>query len=196
MPAPEGLESPRPPLPQEQPLLDVLVADARLAAAYRGAPIEPRSQRDQALAVLRLMFQSEPFFALAAYRARMRLKARGVPVLPWMLKRFAMRTAQISIADTVIVQPGVIIPSGQVVVEGTTEIGPFVTLQPWVTIAPVSGGSVGPKVGPGAIVNSGAKILGEIELGAGARVGTNAVVLDDVPPNTTVVGIPAQAVAD
>ena len=45
-------------------------------------------------------------------------------------------------------------------------------------------------------IGSGAKVMGEIEVGANARVGTNAVVLEDVPPNTTVVGMPARPVTD
>ena len=48
----------------------------------------------------------------------------------------------------------------------------------------------------GARIGSGAKVLGDIEVGANARVGANAVALDDVPPNTTVVGMPAGPVTD
>ena len=47
-----------------------------------------------------------------------------------------------------------------------------------------------------AVIGSGAKIFGDVTVGAGARVGSNAVVVDDVPPNTTVVGMPAAPVPD
>jgi serine O-acetyltransferase len=142
------------------------------------------------------MVQTDAFLGLVAYRLKARLLARGIPVLPWVAHRLAMIFAQISIDDTAVVRPGVFIPHGQVVVYGAAEIRPFVVLHPWVTVGPISGDGAGPKIGPTAVIGTGAKVLGDIEVGFGARVGTNAVVLDDVPPRTTVVGIPAQAVEE
>jgi serine O-acetyltransferase len=176
--------------------VDTLLADARVAAAYRGESHEFKTQSEGLSQVLRLMAQTDAFFALAAYRAKSRLAGLGIPVLPWVAHRLAMITAQISIADGVVVHPGVVIPHGQVVIEGNTEIGALVTLLPWVTIGPSRGGSDGPRVGPGTVVGTGAKIVGDIEIGANARIGVNAVVLDDVAPNTTVVGMPAEPIAD
>ena len=49
-----------------------------------------------------------------------------------------------------------------------------------------------PKVRRGSLLTAGCKIFGNVEIGQGARVGGGAVVLDDVPPHTTVVGIPAR----
>jgi serine O-acetyltransferase len=49
-----------------------------------------------------------------------------------------------------------------------------------------------PKVRRGSLLTAGCKILGNVEIGEGAKVGGGAVVLDDVPPHTTVVGIPAR----
>ena len=51
-----------------------------------------------------------------------------------------------------------------------------------------------PKVRQGVLVGAGAKILGNIEVGEGSKVGAGSVVLSDVPPNTTVVGVPAKVV--
>jgi serine O-acetyltransferase len=62
-----------------------------------------------------------------------------------------------------------------------------------VTIGQLATGGV-PRVGDGVYVGAGAKVLGPVELGDGAAVGANAVVLHDVPPRTTVVGIPARPV--
>jgi serine O-acetyltransferase len=178
------------------PFMKALLADARLAAAFRGERHEFRSRLDGVLQALRLMFQTDAFLALAAYRMKAHLQARGMPVLPWIAHRIAMVSAQVSIADTVVVQPGVFIPNGQVVVSGIVDIQPGVTLHSWVTIGPIAGSVVGPKIGPGAQIGTGAKVLGEIEVGANTRIGVNAVVLDDVPPSTTVVGMPAHPVAD
>jgi serine O-acetyltransferase len=176
--------------------LEALLADARVAAAYRGERQEFRSRLDGVVQALRLMLQTDAFLALAAYRAKARLQALGIPVLPWLAHRLAISSGQISIADTALVHPGVFIPSGQVVVYGSVEIGSGVTLLPWVLIGPLGGGVRGPTIGPFALIGAGAKVMGEIEVGTGARVGTNAVVLEDVPQSTTVVGMPARPVTD
>ncbi|MBN0986339.1 MULTISPECIES: serine O-acetyltransferase [Amphritea] len=51
-----------------------------------------------------------------------------------------------------------------------------------------------PKIREGVMIAAGAKIFGNIEVGAGAKVGGGSVVLEDVPPHTTVVGVPAKIV--
>ena len=51
-----------------------------------------------------------------------------------------------------------------------------------------------PKVGNGVLISAGAKILGNICVGEGAKVGAGSVVLDDVPPHTTVAGVPAKII--
>ncbi len=51
-----------------------------------------------------------------------------------------------------------------------------------------------PKVGDGVLISAGAKILGNIRIGDGAKVGAGSVVLEDVPPHTTVAGVPAKVV--
>lgn len=48
-----------------------------------------------------------------------------------------------------------------------------------------------PVLEEGVYIGTGAKVLGAITIGAGARIGANAVVLEDVPPGTTAVGVPA-----
>lgn len=183
--------------PSEQtPFVAALLADARVAAAYRGERHEFKSRVDGVLQSLRLMVQTDAFLGLAAYRMKVRLRERGIPVLPWIAHRAAMLFGQISIADTAVVNPGVVIPHGQVVIGELTAIAPFTTLLPWVTVGPTRDGLRGPNIATGGQIGTGAKVLGEIEIGANARIGTNAVVLDDVASNTTVVGIPAQPVTE
>jgi serine O-acetyltransferase len=83
-----------------------------------------------------------------------------------------------------------------VVIGETAEVGDDVTLYQGVTLGGTSlkVGKRHPTLHDGVIVGSGAQILGPHVIGAGARVGANAVVLTDVAPGTTVVGIPAKAV--
>jgi serine O-acetyltransferase len=83
-----------------------------------------------------------------------------------------------------------------VVVGETAIIGDGVTLYQGVTLGGISRnkGKRHPTLEDGVIVGAGAQVLGPITIGAGARIGANAVVLKDVEPGTTMVGIPARAV--
>jgi len=90
-----------------------------------------------------------------------------------------------------------------VVIGETAEIGDDVTLYHGVTLGGVAP-SVNaaaqvdhkrhPTIGSGAIIGAGAQVLGPITIGANARVGANAVVVQDVPAGVAVVGIPAKAI--
>ncbi|MCM8540791.1 MAG: hypothetical protein NE328_11000 [Lentisphaeraceae bacterium] len=51
-----------------------------------------------------------------------------------------------------------------------------------------------PKVGNNVLIGAGAKLLGNIKIGDGAKIGAGSVVLENVPPHTTVVGVPAKEV--
>lgn len=80
-----------------------------------------------------------------------------------------------------------------VVIGETAEIGDDVTLYHGVTLGGTSWnkGKRHPSLANGVVVGAGAKILGPITVGEGAKVGSNAVVVRDVPPGATAVGIPA-----
>lgn len=84
-----------------------------------------------------------------------------------------------------------------VVIGETATIGDDVTIYHGVTLGGVSmnKGVRHPQLGNDVIIGAGAKLLGPIKVGDGARVGSNAVVVDDVAPRTTVVGVPAHPVA-
>jgi len=83
-----------------------------------------------------------------------------------------------------------------VVIGETSEIGDNVTFYHGVTLGGVSleKGKRHPTLGDNVVVGTGAKILGAIEIGAGSRVGANAVVVKPVPPDSVVVGVPGQIV--
>jgi serine O-acetyltransferase len=83
-----------------------------------------------------------------------------------------------------------------VVIGETAEIGDDCTLYHGVTLGGTSWnkGKRHPTLGRGVVVGAGAKILGPITIGEGARVGSNAVVVKAVPPGATVIGIPARTV--
>jgi serine O-acetyltransferase len=177
------------------PLWEALIQDARVTARYRGERHQFRSRLDAALQMIRLAVVSDAFLAQALYRAKARLQALGIPLLPRLLHRLAMVSAQVAIGDPVVVEPGVYIAHGQVVIDGLTEIATGVVIFPFVTIGLRAGDIRGPKVGEHASIGTGAKLIGPITVGAGAQVGANAVVVNDVPAGATVVGSPARAVA-
>jgi serine O-acetyltransferase len=83
-----------------------------------------------------------------------------------------------------------------VVIGETAEVGDDVTFYHGVTLGGVSleKGKRHPTIGDNVVVGAGAKILGAIEIGAGSRVGANAVVVKPVPPDSVAVGIPGQVV--
>ena len=82
-----------------------------------------------------------------------------------------------------------------VVIGETSVIGDDVTLYHQVTLGGVtwSPRKRHPTLGDGVVIGAGAQVLGPITVGRDARIGANAVVLKDVPPGATMVGIPARA---
>lgn len=101
------------------------------------------------------------------------------------------------------IHPGAQIGSGffidhgmGVVIGETSEIGHNVTLYHGVTLGGVSleKGKRHPTLEDGVVVGAGAKVLGNIVIGANSRIGANAVVVKSVPPDSVVVGVPGQAV--
>lgn len=176
-------------------LREAIAADARVTAHYRGDRYEFRSRLDLAVQAVRLAWVTDAFLAQALYRAKARMQALGVPILPRLAHRLSMAIAQVSIGDPVVMHPGVYIVHGQVVADGLVEIHAGTMLSPWVTIGLRAGDVRGATIEAGASIGTGAKLIGPVRIGAGATVGANAVVVDDVPDGATVVGAPARPVA-
>ncbi|GAB6077118.1 serine O-acetyltransferase [Desulfurobacterium crinifex] len=83
-----------------------------------------------------------------------------------------------------------------VVIGETTEIGNDVTIYHQVTLGGTSTkkGKRHPTIGNNVVIGAGAKILGPVKIGNNCKIGANSVVIKDVPPNSTVVGIPGKVV--
>lgn len=135
--------------------------------------------------------------AILAHRMAHALWSRGWRSGARMLSYLARMATGIDIQPAARIGPGFFIDHGAGVVIGeTTEIGRDVTLHHGVTLGgnAWSPGKRHPTLGDRVMVGAGAKILGPVTLGAEARVGANSVVVEDVPPEATVVGIPARIV--
>lgn len=83
-------------------------------------------------------------------------------------------------------------PNG-VVIHAQAVIEPGCLIMQQVTLGQLAEGGA-PSVGRGVYIGAGAKVLGPVRIGEGARIGANAVVLTDIPPHATAVGIPARVV--
>jgi len=135
--------------------------------------------------------------ALLSHRVAHVLHEAGVPVVPRSLALVTRAVTGIEIHPAAKVGEGLFIDHGNGVVIGeTAEIGENVTLYQGVTLGGTgfATGKRHPTVQDNVTIGSGAKLLGPITIGHGAKIGANSVVIHDVPPNSTVVGNPGHPV--
>jgi serine O-acetyltransferase len=135
--------------------------------------------------------------ALLAHRVAHALHGAGVPLLPRSIALAARTVTGIEIHPAARIGAGLFIDHGSGVVIGeTAEIGDDVTLYQGVTLGGTgfASGKRHPTVQDNVTIGSGAKLLGPITVGHGAKIGANSVVITDVPPNSTVVGNPGHPV--
>jgi serine O-acetyltransferase len=135
--------------------------------------------------------------ALLAHRVAHALHGAGVPILPRLIAAIARSVTGIEIHPAANIGDGFFIDHGMGVVIGeTAEIGDDVTLYQGVTLGGTgfATGKRHPTVQDNVTIGSGAKLLGPITIGHGAKIGANSVVIHDVPPNSTVVGNPGHPV--
>ena len=135
--------------------------------------------------------------AVLAYRLANRLRRAGVPLMPLVVSWLARGLTGIEIHPGASIGPGFFIDHGAGVVIGeTAEIGRDVTVYQGVTLGGTGfqAGKRHPTVEDNVTIGSGAKLLGPITVGHGAKIGANSVVVEDVPPCSTVVGNPGHPV--
>ncbi len=135
--------------------------------------------------------------ALLAHRLAHRLLEAGVPLLPRTIAYLTRAVTGIEIHPAAKIGRELFIDHGAGVVIGeTAEIGRRVTLYQGVTLGGTGfqRGKRHPTLGDNVSVGSGAKLLGPISVGDGAKIGANTVVIEDVPPRSTVVGNPGHPV--
>ena len=138
-------------------------------------------------------------WALGLHRVSHWLFAGKLYFLARVVNHVARFLTAIDIHPGAIIGRNFFIDHGFTVIGETAEIGDNVTIYQNVTLGGTNpttgvGGKRHPTLRDGVVIGSGAQVLGPINVGAGARVGANAVVTRDVLPNTTMVGIPAKAV--
>ena len=135
--------------------------------------------------------------ALLAHRVSHALHQAGVPVLPRSIALATRALTGVEIHPAARIGRSLFIDHGTGVVVGeTAQIGDDVTLYQGVTLGGTgfATGKRHPTVQDNVTIGSGAKLLGPITVGHGAKIGANSVVITDVPPNATVVGNPGHVV--
>jgi serine O-acetyltransferase len=135
--------------------------------------------------------------ALLAHRVAHALRDAGAPLAPRAIAYLSRAVTGVEIHPAAQIGREFFIDHGSGVVIGeTAQIGRRVTLYQGVTLGGTGfqRGKRHPTVGDDVTIGSGAKLLGPIAVGAGAKIGANTVVIEDVPPCSTVVGNPGHPV--
>jgi serine O-acetyltransferase len=156
-----------------------------------------RDPAAQGVSTLEILTSWAGVQALLAHRFAHALDEAGVPLAPRLLSYLTRAVTGVEIHPAARIGREFFIDHGSGVVIGeTAEIGERVTLYQGVTLGGTGfqRGKRHPTLGDNVTVGSGAKLLGPIAVGDGAKIGANTVVVEDVPPYATVVGNPGHPV--
>lgn len=170
-----------------RPLLSPILADLRMI----------RERDPAARGTLEILLCYPGFHALVLHRFSHRLWTLGVPLLPRMLSQLGRLLTGVEIHPGARIGHGVFIDHGMGVVIGeTAEIGDRCLLYQGVTLGGTGKehGKRHPTLGENVVVGAGAKVLGAITVGSNTRIGAGSVLLRDVEPDSTVVGIPGRVI--
>ncbi|MEE9251750.1 MAG: serine O-acetyltransferase EpsC [Thermodesulfobacteriota bacterium] len=160
--------------------------------------LEAVFERDPAArSTLEVIFTYPGFHAIAFHRVAHWFWVKGLKLLGRIVSHVSRFLTGIEIHPGASIGRNFFIDHGMGVVIGeTSEIGDNVTIYHGVTLGGTSHsrGKRHPTIGDDVIVGAGAKVLGPLTIGHNSKIGANSVVIVDVPPNSTVVGIPGKIV--
>jgi serine O-acetyltransferase len=137
------------------------------------------------------------FHVIISHRICHILHKLHIPFFPRLLSQIAKFFTGIEIHPGATIGTGFFIDHGMGVVIGeTTEIGENVTLYQGVTLGGTGKekGKRHPTIGNNVVIGAGAKVLGNITIGDDVKIGAGSVVVESIPPNCTVVGVPGEIV--
>ncbi len=161
------------------------------------AAVRERDPAARSVGTVEILGSYAGVHAILGHRVAHALCDAGVPLLPRMLSNVSRMVTGIEIHPAARIGSEFFIDHGAGVVIGeTAEIGDRVTLYQGVTLGGTgfARGKRHPTVEDNVTIGSGAKLLGPVRIGHGAKIGANSVVIHDVPPHATVVGNPGHPV--
>ncbi|HHU68843.1 MAG TPA: serine O-acetyltransferase [Thermoanaerobacterales bacterium] len=156
-------------------------------------------ERDPAAkSVLEVIICYPGFHAVVLHRIAHYFYNKKLILIPRLISQINRFFTGIEIHPGAKIGKGLFIDHGMGIVIGeTTEIGENVTLYQGVTLGGTGKqkGKRHPTIGNNVVIGAGAKILGPFKVGDRSKIGAGAVVLSEVPPNSTVVGVPGRIAA-
>ena len=168
---------------------------SRAMTVFR-ADIEAVKDRDPAATnPLEIILSYPGLHAIWMHRVAHYLHKHNVPLVPRLISMLGRALTGIEIHQGARIGKGFFIDHGMGVVIGeTAEIGDNVTIFQGVTLGGTGKekGKRHPTIEDNVVIAAGAKVLGPITIGESSKVGAQSVVLQDVPPNCTVVGVPGR----
>ena len=165
--------------------------------SYIKEEIQVIRERDPAIKSNMEVFLYPSFKVILSYRVAHKLYRRKHYFLARWISQRATRKTGIEIHPGARIGKGLFIDHGSGVIIGeTTIIGDNVTLYQGVTLGGTGKekGKRHPTLKDNVMVSAGAKILGSFTIGENSKIGAGSVVLEEVPPNCTVVGVPGRVV--
>lgn len=159
------------------------------------------SENNGSFELIKYFFISKGFRSVLFFRILNYLdKKNNLISLKYFLLILRNFLINIEISYKANIGPGMLIPHSQGIVIGTCTMGKNVTIQQGVTIGAniekIKDGKKYPTIGNNVLVGAGAKILGPIYIGDNSIIGANAVVVEDIPADSIVVGIPGKVIGE
>lgn len=141
--------------------------------------------------IVKLLIRHLPLRAMAWFRFGTAAQRRNIRGVPAWVQRHILRVYGLELSVGADIQGGLYIAHPVGCVLAASSIGANVTVVSVVTFG-TRGDARWPVIGDNTFFGAGARVLGGVTIGRGARVGANAVVVGDVEPGQTVVGVPAR----
>lgn len=178
-------------------ILDALESDPCIPMSIRAdlLAVEERDSACNELSIPFLYFKG--FHALQTQRVAHWLWQQGRKSLALFFQNRMSAVFGVDIHPAAVLGHGIMLDHATGLVIGeTATVGNNVSILQSVTLGGTGKdeGDRHPKIADGVLISAGAKILGNIRVGVGAKVGAGSVVLEEVPPHTTVAGVPAKIV--
>jgi len=178
---------------------DTIIADVEQIFQHFASDVTAAFKKDPAADSIVSVLTSYPGIqAVLIYRVAHFLWKLGLPFVPRYLSNLAAQITGIDIHPCAKIGSDFFIDHGKGVVIGETAvIGDNVTIYQGVSLGGVSleRKKRHPTIGNNVVIGAGAKILGPITIGDNVKIGANSVVINDVPSNSVVVGVPGRVVS-